>query len=155
MRTSISHFHAAPGPLKGIRIVVADDRTLLRNAVVQLLERHGMEVVGQAATGDAAVLLAAKLSPDVVLMDVRMPGGISGIEATSRLRDTLPRCRVIGFSIDHDPRARAQMIAAGAVAYVPKGDSLDALLAAIRKCTRTSLPPLRKRVQVESTRRRR
>jgi two-component system invasion response regulator UvrY len=134
--------------------VVADDHALLRNAVVQLLERHGMEVVGQAATGDAAVLLAGKLSPDVVVMDVSMPGGISGIEATSRLSDILPRCRVIGFSVDHDPRARAQMIAAGAVAYVPKGDPPDALLAAIRKCMHTPLPPSPKRAQVESTRRR-
>jgi len=155
MRTSPRHFHATPGPLKGLRIVVADDHTLLRQGVVQLLERNGAEVVGQAATGDAAVLLANKLSPDAVVMDVRMPGGISGIEATTKLRETLPACRVIGFSFDHDPHAEAQMIAAGAVAYVPKGDPPDALLAAIRRCTHTPLPPSRKRPHVEPTQRQR
>ncbi len=155
MTAPTKQHHATSLKLAGLRVVVADDHTLLRNAVVQLLERHGMEVVGQAATGDAAVLLAVKLSPDVVVMDARMPGGISGIEATSRLSVSLPRCRVIGFSTDHDPRMKAEMIAAGAVAYVPKGDPPDALLAAIRRCTHTPLPPSQKRPQTHSTRRRR
>lgn len=138
--------------MQGLRIVVADDHTLLRQVLVQLLERNGAEVVGQAATGDAAVLLARKLSPAVVVMDVRMPGGMSGIEATARLRQTLPACRVVGFSMDHDPRTGEKMRAAGASAYVSKSDPPDVLLEAIHGNTRRSKPWSRNHSNISSRR---
>ena len=117
--------------LQSLRVIVADDHTLFRNCVVQMLEGRGIEVVGQAATGDAAVLLAKERLPDVVIMDVRMPGGMDGISATRQVCDAVPGCRVVAFSMDRDQATAARMRKAGAVAYVCKGDSLEVLLGAV------------------------
>jgi len=117
--------------LQSLRVIVADDHALLRNYVVQMLEGRGIEVVGQAATGDAAVLLAKDRLPDVVIMDVRMPGGMDGISATRQVCDSVPGCRVVAFSMDRDQATVARMRKAGAVAYVCKGDPLEVLLEAV------------------------
>ena len=68
--------------MTAIRVVVVDDQALMRAAFRQILSAHGIEVVGEAATADEAVAEVARTSPDVVLMDVRMPGR-TGIEATA------------------------------------------------------------------------
>lgn len=113
---------------RDLRVVVADDFALHRNRVVELLEHQGIQVVGQTVTGEAAVLLAEALRPDVVIMDARMPGGIS---ATRQLYHSVPGCRVVGFSMAADRDAEARMRAAGAAAYVHAFDPPQVLLDAV------------------------
>ena len=117
-----------------LRVIVSDDFALRRNRVVQFLEDQHVRVVGQTVTAEAAVLLAGELRPDVVIMDVRMPGQVDGISATRQLRDSVPGCRVVGFSMAADRNTEARMRAAGAAAYVHKGDPIQSLRQAVRIC---------------------
>jgi DNA-binding NarL/FixJ family response regulator len=92
-------------------------------------------VLGEAEDGHAAVALAQELLPDVVLMDLAMPG-MDVIEATQRITATLPGVRVIGLSMYDDPEKERLMRQAGAEAYVTKGGPPEALFAAIRAGSR-------------------
>ena len=138
MNKSARHHHATPGTLTGLRVVVADDHTLLRQSVVQFLERNGAEVVGQAATGDAAVLLAGKLSPDVVVMDVRMPG-MDGFEVLRNVKKSNPQVQVIiltGHGGDAEEQTAYRM---GAYNFLRKPMDIDELLNSIRMAYRDKL----------------
>lgn len=116
-----------------IRIIVADDHTLIREALSKLLhEQEGMEVVGQAADGDAVMELTMKLQPDVIIMDVSMPPVLSGLEATRWIRTTWPGVKVIALSMYAGKRYVAEMLKAGAHGYLLKDADFDELLAAIR-----------------------
>ena len=116
-----------------IRIIVADDHTLIREALSKFLqEQEGMEVVGQAANGDAAMELTMKLQPDVIIMDVSMPPVLSGLEATRWIRTTWPGVKVIALSMYAGKRYVAEMLKAGAHGYLLKDADFDELLAAIR-----------------------
>ena len=114
------------------RIVLADDHALVRQGLSLILEAQpDMQIVGQAGNGHEAVELAQKLKPDVVIMDVAMPG-LNGIEATRRLAEALPRTRVLALSMHKDSVYVREILRAGARGYLLK-DSGDAdLIAAVR-----------------------
>lgn len=116
-----------------IRVVVADDQTLIREALSALLrEQADMEVVGQAADGDAVMELTARLQPDVIVMDVSMPPALSGLEATRWICATWPKVKVIALSMYGARPYVAAMLKAGARGYLLKDVLLDDLVAAVR-----------------------
>ncbi len=116
-----------------IRTLVVDDHTVVRQGISALLSFHpDIEMVGEASDGQEAVEKARQLHPDVILMDINMPG-MDGIQATRIIRSEHPCVRIIGLSM-HDKQDLAdQMIQAGASAYCTKDGSTDELLSAIRR----------------------
>lgn len=116
-----------------IRVVVADDQALVREALSALLEEQtDIEVVGQAADGDAVMALTADLQPDVIIMDVSMPPSLSGLEATRWICATWPKVKVIALSM-HDTRPYVTaMLKAGARGYLLKDVPSDDLADAVR-----------------------
>ncbi len=128
-----------------IRIVLADDHAQFRAYLKALLEQQpGLHVVGEAAHGEAVIALLRGWGPgpppDVVLMDVEMPG-IGGVEATRALRALHPTLGVIALSLHHDPHMVAAMQAAGAGAYLVKGDPLPELVQAIHQVAASASRP--------------
>ena len=116
-----------------IRVLIVDDHSVVREGLRMFLERDPeLEVVGEAADGAEAVRLAQQLQPDIVLMDLLMPG-MDGIAATAALRRVVPKSVVVILSISDDPQTREQAHAAGAIAFVEKHGSTDTLFAAIRQ----------------------
>ena len=113
-----------------IRVVLADDHSLLRSGLRELLERHGVDVVGEAADGPSAVEVVREAAPDVVLMDVNMPGS-SGIEATMRIRAVAPTAQVIMLTVSAGERDVEESICAGACGYLLKDAPVEQILAAI------------------------
>lgn len=99
---------------KTINVLIADDHTLLRRGLVKLLEMtDDIKVVGQALNGHEAVEFAKELSPDVVLMDINMPG-LNGIEATRLITKELGNIPILALTIHDDEEYIAEMIRAGA-----------------------------------------
>lgn len=122
-----------------IRILVADDHTLFRKGLRALLEHlPAMEVVGEAATGPEAVALAEKLVPDVVLMDIKMPG-LSGIEATKQIVQENPHVGIILVTMFDDAESVFSGMRAGARGYVLKGAEPDDLRHAIEAAYRREI----------------
>jgi len=115
-----------------IRVIVADDHPIVRSGIVGLIALDpGLEVVGQAANGAEAVDLAARLRPEVVLMDLRMPG-TSGIEATSRIAAELPEVRVLVLTTYETDDDILGAIEAGASGYLLKAAPQEEIVAGIR-----------------------
>jgi CheY-like chemotaxis protein len=115
-----------------IRILIADDHTVIRKGLVELLQKEpGLAIVGEAVDGQHTLDQARQLKPDVVLMDVTMPR-MNGIDATRLLLSEMPEVRVIGLSM-HAHDMKAQMHAAGAVRYLVKDGPIEDLVAAIRE----------------------
>jgi len=115
-----------------IRIVVADDHALFRGGLEALfLSVPDTEVVGEAATGEEAVARAANLQPDVILMDIQMPG-INGIEATRTIVRDSPQIGVIVVTMFEDDDSVFAAMRAGARGYVLKGADQDEILKVIR-----------------------
>ena len=102
-----------------MRILLADDHALFRDGVASLLAAWGHEVVGAAADGEEAIVLADALRPDLLLMDVRMPG-IGGVEATRRLADALPGMPIVMLTVSEDEADLFAAIKAGARGYLLK-----------------------------------
>jgi DNA-binding NarL/FixJ family response regulator len=119
-----------------IRVLIADDHIIVREGLATLLsEEPEFEIVGQAATGDQAIALSAQHQPDVVLMDVVMPG-IDGIEATRQIRRATPGAHILiltSFANDSQVRGAIQ---AGATGYLMKDVLKAELLSAIRAAAR-------------------
>ena len=109
------------GPPKP-RVLVVDDDSGIRDALIDLLGEEGMEVVGAATDGPQAVVLAADLAPDVVMMDLRMPG-MDGIQATRAIKKDNETTQVIILSAYDDSALTKGADEAGAYAYLVKGCS--------------------------------
>ncbi|MEV8627301.1 response regulator transcription factor [Streptomyces sp. NPDC051079] len=119
-----------------VRVLLVDDEELLRLAFAMILRAEpDMEPVGEAADGDAAVELARRLRPDVVLMDVRMPG-TDGIEATRRLVREVPGTRVLVLTTFDLDEYALEALRAGASGFLLKNSRPEELLAAIRDVAR-------------------
>lgn len=117
-------------------ILLADDHALMRQCLRAMLsEQPGFRVIGEVDNGRAAVCMARELRPDVVLMDVTMPG-LNGIEATRSIRRDNPATRVVAVSMHPERQFVSQMMAADASGYVLKGCPFDELLAAIEAAGR-------------------
>jgi DNA-binding NarL/FixJ family response regulator len=115
------------------RILLVDDHTLVRMGLRNLLaSQPDIEVVGEAGDGQQGVEAAARLKPDVVLMDVAMPR-MNGIQATQRIVAHDPHVKVIGLSMHNEEEIGAGMRKAGAVTYLQKDCGLEPLLRAIRE----------------------
>ena len=122
---------------KGIGVLLVDDRPTVRRGLRMWLEiEPEVSVVGEAADGEEAVSLAEKLRPDVVLMDVKMPG-VDGIEATGKLQAVDPCIAVVILSLYDDIDTRARARNAGATAFVAKHRIKPELLVTIRRLTLT------------------
>jgi DNA-binding NarL/FixJ family response regulator len=118
--------------IPGVRVLIADDHPVFRSGLRALLESAGLMVVGEAGTGDDVVRLAAEAAPDVVLMDLHMPGG-GGASATERImRQGAGAPAVLVLTMFDDDAAVHRAIRAGASGYVLKDTEQDALLRAIR-----------------------
>jgi len=116
-----------------IRVLIVDDQRLMREGLHTLLElEEGMQVAGEAGDGQAALEAYERLQPDVVLMDIRMPG-MDGVEATRRLRSRWAAARVIILTTFDDDESVFEGLRAGAVGYLLKDVSGQELAEAIRK----------------------
>ncbi|MDQ2983041.1 MAG: response regulator transcription factor [Actinomycetota bacterium] len=137
----MSRNHAATNSTQPIRVLVADDHNLFAEAVTLVLVAEGLEVIAHAPDGDDAVRLARTLRPDVVLMDVHMPG-MDGIEATRRIRAELPELPVLTVSSSTDPEDVRAAAGVGATAYIVKDCPSRELIDAIRAATVRQVAPL-------------
>lgn len=125
--------HDLPG-LVPIRVLVVDDHRIMREGVVSMLDDiDDIDVVGEAGDGHGAVRDALKLKPDVVLMDVSLPG-MNGVEATRLIRQQLPGTQVIGLSMFKEAKVADEMMDAGACAYLVKSGPTDSLISSILAC---------------------
>jgi DNA-binding NarL/FixJ family response regulator len=116
-----------------IRVVLADDHPAVRAGLREVLETSpDIEVIGEAADGQAAVELAAALRPDLVVMDIHMPR-VSGIAATRQISAAWPEVQVVGLSAAVDPPYAQAMQNAGALALLDKTAQGDVLVATIRR----------------------
>lgn len=119
-----------------IRVMLVDDHQLIRIALGQILGGHAdIEVVAEAADGEEALVRARAARPDVILIDVDMPG-MGGVEATRRLSALAHKPRVVAISVHEQMPYPQRMLEAGAVGYLPKGGSADEVLAAVRAVAR-------------------
>lgn len=114
-----------------LRVLIADDHPLFRHGMMSLLTATpDIEVIGEAMTGEEAVSLTASLQPDLVLMDIKMPG-INGIEATRRIADASPHVRVLMVTMFEDDASVFTAMRAGARGYVLKDTDPDDMVRAI------------------------
>jgi two-component system, NarL family, invasion response regulator UvrY len=119
-----------------IRIVLVDDHALVRSGFRMILAQEAdMEIVGEAASGEEALTLARTLKPDVMLMDVHLPG-ISGLEATERLARSDPKLRVIVVTARDEQPFPRKLLEAGASGYVTKACPATELVGAVREVAR-------------------
>ena len=114
----------------GIRVLIVDDHALFRRALREHLETSGLDVVGEAEDATGAVALCVETEPEVVLMDLEMPGG-SGIDATIRLRAAVPGTRVLMLGVSTEEEVVVEAIMAGACGYLLKDVEGAQVLAAI------------------------
>ena len=125
------------------RLLVVDDHDMLREALVELLDQAGFDVVGQAADGADAVALAKQLEPDVVLMDLRMPV-LGGLDATRLIKDACPATQVVLLTAFESPALAQQAEQAGCFAYLVKGGPPGTLRLVLHQAAaagRALLPP--------------
>ena len=123
-----------------IRIVVIDDHTIVRNGLVQLLRSHAdLEVVGAAGDGAAAVALCLEHHPDIVLMDLSMPG-MDGVEATRQIVAQAPGAQVVVLTSFMDRDRIVAALGAGAIGYLLKDAEPEELIRGIRSAARGESP---------------
>jgi DNA-binding NarL/FixJ family response regulator len=116
----------------GIRILLADDHKLMREGLRTLItEQPDMSVVAEAEDGVTAVRLAAELAPDLIVMDISMPGQ-TGIEASRQIAASNPELKIIALSMHLDKRMVLEMLGAGAVGYLVKDCAFDEVIRAIQ-----------------------
>jgi DNA-binding NarL/FixJ family response regulator len=118
--------------MQQLRVVLADDHEVVRSGLRALVDgTTGMGVVGEARDGTEAVRRACELRPDVVVMDVSMPG-LDGAEATERIRRECPSVRVLALTMHEDRGHLSRLLHAGAAGYLPKRAAADELVRAIQ-----------------------
>jgi DNA-binding NarL/FixJ family response regulator len=103
------------------RILIVDDHPLTRDALASLLEQHGFDVVGQAPDGESAIEQARSLAPDIILLDLSMPG-LDGLSALPRLRDAAPECEVVVLTASGTEDNLLAAIRGGAAGYLLKSE---------------------------------
>lgn len=117
--------------MKPIRLLLVDDHSILRAGLRMLFAaEQDLEIVGEASSGEEALQAVAELHPDVVIMDVAMPG-MSGIEATRRIKAAQPSTVVLALTMHEDEQYFFEMLNAGASGYIPKRAAPDDLITAI------------------------
>lgn len=122
--------------MKKLRILLADDHKVVRDGLRLLIDgQRDMRVVGEAANGKQAVQEARALKPDVVVMDLSMPG-IGGLEAVRRLLAQEPKARVLALSAHEDTAHPRRVLRAGALGYLAKRSAPDTLIAAVNAVAR-------------------
>jgi DNA-binding NarL/FixJ family response regulator len=142
-----SKTHRADGGLRAsegkpmmTRVLLVDDHKMFRDGLRVLINAEaGMEVVGEAVDGREAIEMARKVSPDVVVMDISMPG-MNGIEAMRHVINSSPKVKVIMLSMYSSGPLVQSVLAAGAAGYVLKGSDFAELSAAIRRACGPSEP---------------
>ncbi len=120
---------------ESVRVLIADDHSVVRLGLRALLEHHQFRVVAEAATGEEAVLKAREYKPDIAVLDIRMPG-ISGIEACRQIVSTVDGCRVIVLTTYGEDELLFAAIRAGASGYVLKRIGDNDLVQAVERVSR-------------------
>jgi DNA-binding NarL/FixJ family response regulator len=116
-----------------INVLVVDDHDLVRSGIVRLLEDStSIKVIGEANCGEDAVKLSRELTPDVILMDINMPG-IGGLEATRKIARSNPDVKVIAVTACDDGPFAARLMQAGAAGFMGKGAEVDEMVRAVIK----------------------
>jgi DNA-binding NarL/FixJ family response regulator len=128
--TSIEERQAGKA-LDDVRVVVVDDHDLFRTGLRNLLEEQGVNVVGEAPNGQTALRLVSELAPEVVIMDLNMPG-LTGVETTRQLAGIAPLTRVVVLTISADDEDVMDAVMAGACGYLLKDSSIQDLIVGIR-----------------------
>ena len=119
--------------MSAIRLVLADDHAIIRDALKLLLSAQpDLEVIGEALDGQQAVDAAVSLQPDVLLMDVSMPGAMNGLQATAAVRRLAPSVKVLTLTRHGEDSYLGELLRAGAAGYALKQSSSTELLSAIR-----------------------
>ena len=118
-----------------LRVLIVDDHDLFRTGLRNLLEEQGVVIVGEAATGAEAVRIVREIAPDVVVMDLNMPG-MGGVDATRHITSIAPLTRVVMLTISEDDSDVMDAILAGACGYLLKDSSIQDLMAGIRAASR-------------------
>ncbi len=120
-----------------LRVLVADDHAVVRDGIRSILQdEEDVEVVGEAKDGEEAIARARKLEPDVVIMDISMPG-MNGVEATRKIRTENERVQVLGLTVHESKEYFFSMLEAGAAGYVLKKDATsEELVLALRSIQR-------------------
>jgi two-component system nitrate/nitrite response regulator NarL len=118
------------------RILIVDNHALIREGVASLLAAQpDLAVAGQAVSGPQAIEMAQALKPDLILMDLKMPG-MGGLEATQRILEVLPHCKVIMLTDHDDEDDLFEAVHHGAMGYVHKGAATDTLVPMVRRVLR-------------------
>jgi DNA-binding NarL/FixJ family response regulator len=114
-----------------IRVLLVDDHDLFRRGLRELLAEQGFDIVGEASSGEVAITLAARYEPDVVVMDLRMPG-IGGVEATRQIRERVLSSRILVLTIASGEAEVNDAIVAGASGYLLKDAAPEEIAAGVR-----------------------
>jgi DNA-binding NarL/FixJ family response regulator len=123
--------HAEERQAESLRVLIVDDHDLFRTGLRNLLEEQGVQIVGEAASGAEAVKIVRELAPDVVVMDLNMPG-MGGVDATRHITGVAPLTRVVMLTISEEDSDVMDAILAGACGYLLKDSSIQDLMAGIR-----------------------
>ena len=119
-----------------IKLVLADDHAVVRSGLRMLLQAQpDMEIVGEADSGSQALAQVTSLRPDIILMDIQMPG-MNGIEATRQIKEVCGETAVLALTMHEDDQYFFEMLQAGASGYLPKRAAPDELVHAIRTVSR-------------------
>ncbi len=115
-----------------IKVLLVDDHELVRTGIESILNlQDGISVVGATGSGEKALEMLDKISPDVILMDITMPG-IGGVEACRRVLQKYPKIKIIALSVLNDGPIPQQLLKLGAAGFISKGSQVDEMVSAIR-----------------------